>query len=637
MSFVAVAIGGSAVVGAVGSAVAGSRAADAAESGAASAADATIISTEMQLEEIARQFDYQQQILLPQIQQQYNAQGAFADLLGIARTTPTAAGGPPPGAGAAPGTQPAGNATIGIPPGTQSEMIPSDFDPSALRPGVFAPGTRFEPDLRVPPTTSRGPGSFTPPPASTPDPSMQAARTRPADTGAGLPQFPGAGATQFARGPNGEFLDPNMDPTRLADINTLGDTVRGNLMAPTGPEGDAYRNFVMGNRMAAPTAAQDAQVRRAGDVTMMGARGGDSLEARRAGASLAASRAGVSLMDQRGNVLNAEGPLAEDEFRRDVAGRSLAEGAAGVGVYGETFQESPGYAFAVEEMNRATDRLRSRGGNIGGRAIMEAQRRAQGLANQEFYNYARGRTMDLQRLAGAEAADAARLDTAGLNFLQRRQLDIGRGDAFAREDIARGDRFAEVDIRRGDQFAGTDMARRDQFAGTDLSRGDRALAAYEAQRLGDVSRDDAAFQDFLRRRQVDATRLDAAAGQEDALLASDQARRDQAYLNYLANLRSMAGFGGGPAATAVNASQAAGAQTAGALGRQGSTLANINQNLGRTQAQIGAQTVAGVTNAITGGVENYVTFRNSRPPPAPALPPTGSPVPFSVGPGTRFA
>ena len=486
MSFVAVAIGGAAVVGAVGSNLAANRAGRAAEAGADAAAQAQIISTELQIEEIARQYDYQQQILLPQIQQQYNAQGAFADLLGI--------GGPQVGQNQQTGFTPQARPRAEEERYRQGEI--DNFDQMLAQGQISAEEhDRYVSNIRNRPYDQE--------------------RIAQENLARG-PQFPGRGATDFARGPQGEFIDPNLDPTRLADVNTYGDAVRGNLLAGTAAEDDPYRNYIDQNRIAAATADEDARVARARDVTLTGTRG-DAL---------------------------------------------LAEGAAGTGVYGETFEESPGYAFAVEEANRATDRLRSRGGNYGGRAIIEAQRRAVGLANQEYYNYAAGRERDLARLGAAEAADAGRLDA---------------------------------------------------FAASDIARGDQALAGYETQRIADVGRGDQAYQDYLRRREGDVARLDAAAMQEDQLIAADRARSDQAYYNYIRNLGMVAGFGGGPAATAVDASQAAGAQTAGAYRAQGSNLAGIYGGLGQTQAQIEGQRTAGITNAITGGISNFLTYRGSQP------------------------
>ena len=466
MAFIAAAVIGtigSSLVGGVTSVVAGNRQADAALEGAQTAADATVQSTQLQIDEIRRQYDYQQQILLPQIQTQYNAQGAVSDLLRFGGLDPSVNRGTPGSAGSA-GSASSDNRLIA--PG---ERIPAGQG-----------GTGFGQD----------------------NPEL------------GLPQYLSQGQSnvnRLPRGNNGQFLDPNLDRTRLADINTFGDNVRNNRLAGETAGQDEFVNYVADNSLAAPTAAQDVQVQRANDVTLTGARGGDL----------------------------------------------LANGAAAESVYGESFTESPGYAFQLEEIQRESDRIGSAGGNYGGRAVIEAQRRAAGLAADEYYNYAAGRNAEINRLATAEAQDAARLDS---------------------------------------------------FAGADIGRGDQALQSFEQQRLSDVGRGDLAFENYLGRSTIDAGRLDAAAQQEDSFLASDRQRDDQAYYNYLANLQGIAGFGGGSAAQAVNASQAAGAQTAGAFSQQGSSLSNIYSQLGTDQANIIGGTAANVNNSLIAGATNLATI-----------------------------
>lgn len=527
MSVVAAAIVGSAVVGGVTSYASAERASDAAREGSQQAADVTLRNTELQLQEIRRQYDYQQQILLPQIQQQYNAQRAYTDLLGI---TGPQVGGPPQ----LPGPQPAPQ--VGA-PGTAQPTAQPGARPAGVAPAPgAAPGAAVAPDPRIAELQaaiaeqeaiierggSGGMGTMR---------RMQEARNQAnylrgqlADieqaSGAGLPQMgaPGTSGVAGMRDPRtGAFLDPNLDPTRLAETETLSGQVRGTLLAGTSAEADPYRNYLEANRMAAATPEESIMARRAADVTLMGARGGEN----------------------------------------------IAAGAAGTGVYGDVFQASPGYAFQVEEMQRQLDREQSAGGaNIGGRQIMEAQRRAQGVAAGDYYNWAAGRTRDLERLGTAEAQD---------------------------------------------------IMRRDQFAGTDIQRGDVAYQQYEAQRLQDVARQDQGYQDYLRRREGDVARMDAAAGQVDRLAAADLARQDQAYYNYLNAVQRQAGFGAGPAATAVSASQAQGGAVAGAYGTQGAGLANIYANQGVSQANINYAQGAGVSNAFQAGVGNWLTYRASQP------------------------
>lgn len=482
MSFIATAIVGSAVVGAVAVSSASSRAAGAVERGSASAAAATMESTAMQIAEIQRQFDYQQQILAPFVANQYAGQAAYMDLLGIGGGATAQTGQPPPGGGGPGGNvydafqQPDGSYRVGaggqqmIPgPGGggerdwDAEMADIDQQIADLKAGGIQRtgggvggmvGGAFQIQRDVAALEAQR-GQIQ---------ADQADYARGA-TARNAPQYPGSGRTSFNRGDRGQFIDPNLDQTRLADNTRLGGQVRSTLQADT----DLYG----------------------------------------------------------------------DPFRQDVAGRSLAAGAAATSVYGDVFEASPGYAFQREEMDRATDRVGSAGGNYGGRAIMEAARRSQGLAQGDYYNWAQGRSRDVDRLTGAEATDAGRLDAAGVNYLGRR-------------------------------------------AG-------------------------------------DASRMDAAAAQEDRLMAGDQARGDQAYYNYLAQLSSVGGVGGNPAAQAVNSSAAAGGAVAGAYGSQGQQLAANYQNLGQNQGNIYAGAGAGYNDIIQGSISNAVTAFGKPTPPPPVV------------------
>lgn len=110
-------------------------------------------------------------------------------------------------------------------------------------------------------------------------------------------------------------------------------------------------------------------------------------------------------------------------------------------IVGEDFQSSPGYEFAVEQMQREVDRKNSAGGgNYGGRALLEAQRRAKGLADQDYYSWVGARRQDLSRQDYAlntavgdsrrrEELNLARGDTALGDYFRRLQGDTGRLDA----------------------------------------------------------------------------------------------------------------------------------------------------------------------------------------------------------------
>jgi len=526
--------------------------------GAADAARATLESTRMQTDEIRRQFDYQQRILLPQVQQQYNAQRAYSDLLGIngpdgdedtffdSNATPRQPGGSQEGTDGNTIQGPRFSQQQPAAPRQKSEReqeieariagIQQAFD----TPGAFGNGGR-QTALRM--ESRQGEMERLKAELSTiqePFIAAEAARTGTrigAPGSSGLRQ-PAPGQTSRFRDPTkGSFRDPNLDPTSLAESSTYADTVRGNLLAPTDAAGDEYRGYIDNNRIASANPNDNALVARARDVTMTGMRGGVP--------GMTATR----------------------------GGDSLAAGAAGRGVYGETFEASPGYSFSREEMERQLERTGSAGGpNIGGRAIMEAQRRAKGLADQEYYNWASGRTNDLNRLAGAEATDANRRDS-----------------------------FAEYDLNRGDSFAETD-----------LNRGDTALGNWENQRVTDVGRGDEAYQNYLQRRAGDVQRLDSAASDTDRLTAADLQRKDQGYYNYMAALREQAGFGGGPAAQAVSGSQAAGSQVAGAYATQGGRLSGIYGDLGTSRANIQGDAWRAGGTAVNTGINNYLSVRAYR-------------------------
>ena len=205
---VTAAIVGSSVIGGVLSSKAASKAGKASAAGAAAAADATLEAARLQVEEISRQFDYQQQVLLPQIQQQYMASQAYSDLLGL-------------GNNLSPAQAFLSGGTAGQPP----------------QPGGGSAG---------------GPAAGT----------LQGGFAANAQTGAGAggPQAPTApppGGTQFQRGPGGEFVDPNLDPTRLADATQLPEHIRNTLLAGTSQAEDPLAQYISANQIAAGTAGED--------------------------------------------------------------------------------------------------------------------------------------------------------------------------------------------------------------------------------------------------------------------------------------------------------------------------------------------------------------------------------------------
>lgn len=459
MSFVAVAVVGSAVVGGVMSNKAASKASKASAAGAAGAADATIESTRMQIEEIARQFDYQQEVLRPFVQNQQRAAQAYSNLLGYS------------------------SEQLPAPP---SSMPAQQSSAPTIRPGGGSSGR----DMIFGP----------------PRPSF----------GGGAPK-PSNGVTIDGR--TGEVIGRDGRPFRDPNVNYFA---LGRESAADTELGRAVRD----NRLAAPTAAGDELV---GYVDRTGL-------ARGAGADSGVRRA----EDVR---LATPGGFAMDprfQFARDTA------------VVGDSFEASPGYGFTVEQAMREVERRHSAGGNYGGRALLEAQRRAEGEAAKEYYNW-----------VGARHADLSRQDAA--------------------------------------------IARYQDFEAADVGRGDVALGDYRRREELDLARGDAAYENFLGRRAMDVQRGDQAIAENTRLTQYDLQRQDQAYYNYLASLGGAAGLHVG-APQAVASSSAAGAATAGAYAQQGGQLAAIYGQRGQDEANIQLGRYANINSALQGGIQNYLTY-----------------------------
>lgn len=117
------------------------------------------------------------------------------------------------------------------------------------------------------------------------------------------------------------------------------------------------------------------------------------------------------------------------------AAQSQLSGLLGIG--GETDPEilemlrnSPGYQFRLEQGQKGLDRsLAARGGLLSGRAIQEAQRLGQGLADQTYNDYVRSLMAQTQMGLGA-AAGTAGLQTAGGDISAAARL--GRQDQMDR-------------------------------------------------------------------------------------------------------------------------------------------------------------------------------------------------------------
>lgn len=387
----------------------------------------------------------------------------------------------------------------GVPPGT----------PSGAPPGTPPGGGAFPGGI---PFTQQG---YNPNFARDPNAAAQQALTQtpPGVTGPAFDQ-------RFGYGQEGGFVDPNLNPLRLGGETAL-DTEYGRQVAE--------------NTLAGRTPEEDIAIRRARETGLFSGVDQDSL---------VQQVRGDQLRDDVGARRLAAGSLTGDERFRFAQETAIA---------GDTFETSPGYAFALEESNRALDRQLSRGGgNISGAAIIEAQRRAQGLANQEYYNY-----------AALRQADLSRQDAAAASYQNLLSRDASRLDAAALTDITRGD-AAVADARRREEL--------------DLQRGDLALASY------------------LQRYQGDIARQDQAVLNNQALRQYDLQRQDQGYYNYLGNLAAAAGVGANYVGQAVGLGQSTAQNVAGAYANQGSALANIYGGRNAAYGQIAVDTIGNLTN-----------------------------------------
>ncbi len=328
----------------------------------------------------------------------------------------------------------------------------------------------------------------------------------------------GLGRPGFGMGPNG-FSDPNLNRTQLGADNALRSELGYN---------------VFNNPLMAVDPNEDLAIQR-GEQTagqLFGGINQDSAVQRAQGARGAAASLGEDELYQ--NVMARR--LAADSMGQDERFRHARDTA----VYGDTFEESPGYAFQREQMERAMDRRSAiGGGSYGGRAMQEALRQSQGLAAQEFNNWARGRQMDLGRQDAAAAAyqglrgmDASRGDMAAGNYMGRRMMDLQRGDA------------AVMDARRREEMA--------------IGQGDRALDNYLARMMAQRGRED---QSIMRNQQMQMY---------------DLGRQDMGYQNYLAQLMGPGGAGSGAIQQMVGLRGGLGAQRASVFGTEAQALAQID-------------------------------------------------------------
>ncbi len=530
---------------------AGRQASEASERAALIASEAAMRTMQAQLAEIQRQYNDQRELLGPMLQRQYDAGSALSDLLGITGAGPDVPTPAPPEQFPLTGAQQAGQDfqsdadQLGGAVGDfvdglgQGGQAPSDplgtgqlgglrdaFSGALGGGGDPATGTTSSGLQAAAPAPSGVAGPFGAPVGQgsqlgilggAADALAASGQAGPGGlnqlTGKGAPT-PGSSApiavdfrNPFGGGgappapppppPSGPYQDPNLDNRQFGQSN-FRDTALGRQ--------------VTGRRLAGDDASQDVAMQHV------------------AGTGVFDGVAQDSLVQHVGANPLAGASLADDEVYQSIFGRQRT---------GDSFETSPGYAFAREEMQRGLERQASiGGGNVSGAAMIEAQRRAQGLANQDYYNW-----MDRRM------AEDRGLNAAAEAFSGRRQFDIARGD------------MAVGDARRREEL--------------DQARGDAAMQDFLNRRTGQIGREDAAVNENLRQQRL------------------DQQIQQQNYLNRIAQLSAMAGVGSNSVGQAVDAAGRTGQSMAGIYGQAGNTLGQVGAQNALTQGQI----AAGVTNA----------------------------------------
>lgn len=377
MSSVATAIIGSAVLGAGASIYAGKKSGDALERGADTSAAAIVESTRLQVEEMQRQFDYQIAILQPMLQQQYNAQGAYGDLLGITAQNPQGT----------PATQT---------PGTS--VVPQNF----IQPGgEVRPGAGQQ---QIPGGTAQPGGPSGPVP--------------------GGQQFIGGSQTNRPENKDVSDLYRNIfgrepDASGLKDWTALWDK-NGRTPEFLDQIANAFRNSEeYGKRKSRGVLPPSESPGGGGTPQTFGRDNTTNFARDESGAFIDPNRDPSQLLD-----FVQENPLATDQYQDDPR----FDFARDTAITGDVFEEGPGYNYMVEQMRRELDREDSAGGNFGGRAIMEGMRRSKGLAATEYYNWANLRSGDLLRQ-----------DYSLEGWQNRKNTDVQRGDVARQYDVARKD------------------------------------------------------------------------------------------------------------------------------------------------------------------------------------------------------
>ena len=579
MSGVATAVVAGAVISGYMGKESAEDAAAAAERGAGRGIDATMDATLMQLEEMRYQFDYAQAALASGRQAQYNAQNAFSTMLGI--------NGP--------------NTDVGGDRASYSQLETGSGTPSLSRGAGTGGGRGGGGDS----------GYLTSPPPERPEykdhgagykeamnqysqerdqwyQNEQSAREAVSGQSTMLDRYGniqtfGANA-EFA--PNvGErgFVDPMADPTRMAGPSQDTDIMTRNVMA---------------NRLAGPDVASDPFFQYTGDTA-----GYENVAAR--------SLAGPTYQ--------------EDPYFSRVADTGYTPEGYAPGTYEantytpemlttDTFEASPGYNFQLEQGMNTLSNRNSAGGNYGGAALKEAMRYGEGVAQQDYYNW-----------AGLRQGDLSRQDTAS-------QFNLGREDTANRFNIGNQVTADQFNLARTDESARFNRGREDRAMESYLSRQGADAGRLDQQLNIDTARQDQSFMDYLNRQGMDINRMDSATLNYLQRQQYDVQRGDTMLNNYMSRLGSTAGLGGDVQGSVASA-QNTGSQVANVYANQGNRLSNIYQNLGGAQANAAYQGGAAVNNAVQGGISNWMLHQQLQNPATNMPPPGGLP----MGTGNSYA
>lgn len=153
------------------------------------------------------------------------------------------------------------------------------------------------------------------------------------------------------------------------------------------------------------------------------------------GSAFLGSRASQQAADTSAAAANRAADTQMAMFQQNRADLEpwRAAGQRGLSAYeqsiGPTFQESPGYQFAIEQGVNAIDRAASARGLLNsGARLRELTRYGQGMANQEFGNW-QNRLAALAGIGQTATGQTAALGTNAANNIAQTQMAAGNAQA----------------------------------------------------------------------------------------------------------------------------------------------------------------------------------------------------------------